>query len=91
VTEVEAFVDGRLAEGADYIKVLIEDGRVLGFDVPALTEDLVREPVLVAHDRGVKVVAHAFTRAAAATAVRAGVDRLTHVFLDQPHTDEFVQ
>lgn len=90
IDEVEKFVDDRLAEGADYIKVLIEDGHVLGFGVPALSEDMVREAVRVAHDRGVMVLAHAFTLEATLAAVDAGVDGLTHVFLDQPHTSELV-
>lgn len=34
--EVSAFVDDRISEGADYLKVLIEDGQVLGGSVQGI-------------------------------------------------------
>jgi predicted amidohydrolase YtcJ len=40
--QVAAFVDDRVAEGADYLKAWLEDGRVLECSVPSLEPALVR-------------------------------------------------
>ena len=84
--EVTAFVDGRISEGADYLKVLVEDGRVLGGSVPVLDESLLAAMVRAGHARGKVVLAHALTLAATARVAAAGADALTHLFVDAPHT-----
>lgn len=88
--QAQGFVDGRIAEGADYIKVLIEDGRTLGASLPTLTPDLVAATVRAGHARGKMVLAHALTVAATQVALDAGVDGLAHLFVDQPHSDELI-
>ena len=88
--EVGAFVDDRISEGADYLKVLIEDGRVLGGSVPVLDESLLVAIVRAGHRRGKLVLAHALTLAAAARATAAGADALTHLFVDAPPTAELI-
>ncbi|MBS1676306.1 MAG: amidohydrolase family protein [Actinobacteria bacterium] len=89
--EVPAFVEGRIAEGADYIKVLVEDGHVFGDSLPTLDPGLVAATVREAHARDRMVLAHTMTVASATQAVDAGVDCLTHLFFDRPHTDELVE
>ncbi|WP_329060082.1 amidohydrolase family protein [Amycolatopsis sp. NBC_01480] len=89
--EAQAFVDGRIAEGADYIKVLIEDGHTLGTSLPALAPDLVDAVVRAGHERGKMVLAHALTVAATEIALDAGADGLTHLFVDQPHTPQLIE
>lgn len=88
--QAQEFVDGRIAEGADYIKIMIEDGQVLGTSLPALRPEVVAATVRAGHERGKLVLAHAMTLAAVEIALDAGVDGLTHLFLDQPHTDKVV-
>ncbi len=88
--EAEAFVADRVAEGSDYLKVVLEDGTTTGRPCPSLTADTVRALVLAAHAHGLLVVAHALTQAHALLAVDAGVDGLAHLFLDEPPTAEFV-
>jgi imidazolonepropionase-like amidohydrolase len=88
--EVGAFVDHRIAEGADYLKVLVEDGRVLGGSVPVLDESLLVAMVRAGHARGKLVLAHALTLAAAVPVAAAGADALTHLFIDAPHTAEVI-
>ena len=90
VREVPGFVADRIAEGADYLKVLIEDGRLLGGPVPVLAQDVLEAAVREAHANGLKVLAHALTIEATERAVDAGVDALTHLFVDAPHTPRIV-
>jgi len=93
VAEVPAFVEGRIAEGADYIKVLVEDGHVFGSDplLPTLAPELVAATVEESHARGKMVLAHVMTRQTVEQVVDAGVDGLTHLFFDRPHTNALVE
>jgi imidazolonepropionase-like amidohydrolase len=85
------FVDDRIAEGADYIKVLIESGKTLGKDVPVVGESIVKAAVVAAHRRGKKVIAHALTVDTTREALAAEVDGFAHLFVDGPHTPELVE
>jgi imidazolonepropionase-like amidohydrolase len=78
-----AFVDARLAEGADYIKIMFDDGHLFGGDLPNLTDELLRATVQATHARGKLAVAHVTARREAYAAVEAGVDGLAHVFVDE--------
>lgn len=91
VDEVPAFVEGRIGEGADYIKVLVEDGHVFGDSLPTLDPELVAATVREAHARDRMVLAHTMTVDSATQAVDAGVDCLTHLFFDRPHTDQLIE
>ncbi|WP_409181688.1 amidohydrolase family protein [Amycolatopsis sp. VS8301801F10] len=90
--EVAAFVEARIAEGADYLKVLVEDGRLFGSDtLPRLAPELVAATVRESHRRGKMVLAHAMTAETAGQVVDAGVDGLTHLFFDRPPTAELIE
>lgn len=85
-TDIDAFVAARIAEGADYIKLIIEDLGAYG-DVqrlPTLGDVQVGALVEATHARGRMAVAHVSTLASARMAVAAGVDGLVHVFGDAP-------
>ena len=71
------FVADRVAEGSDYIKIVIGSP---GADHDQATVDAL---VAAAHEHGKQAVAHASSYAAVAKAQQAGVDVLTHVPLDQ--------
>ncbi|MDI9938742.1 amidohydrolase family protein [Rhodococcus sp. IEGM 1351] len=88
--DASAFVAARVAEGADYIKLLIDDGTALGHDVPTLGEDVARAIANAAHDHGKMAVGHVTSLAGAEQALRAGVDGLVHMFFDRPPTDEII-
>jgi len=77
--QAQRFVDTRVAEGADYIKIVAEAPGDGGPDQPAMTA-----LVDASHRRGKKVVAHAATPGAYAMAIDAGADILTHIPLGQP-------
>ncbi|MCP2168234.1 amidohydrolase family protein [Goodfellowiella coeruleoviolacea] len=91
VAEVPAFGEARIAEGADYLKVLVEDGHLVGSSLPSLAPELVAAVVRAGHARDQLVLAHATTTETAGQVVDAGVDGLTHLFFDRPHTDELIE
>ncbi|GAA1549979.1 amidohydrolase family protein [Brevibacterium picturae] len=89
--QASAFVDARLAEGADYFKIVIDDGASQGLSLPALTPDTVHALVQAAHSAELKVVAHALTAREVTIALDAGVDGLAHVWADVPESAESQQ
>jgi imidazolonepropionase-like amidohydrolase len=83
--QAKRFVAKQVANGADYIKVFIEDGSTIGF--PGLP--VVEQPILLAaidatHEHGKLAVAHVSTAEGASRAIASGVDALGHLFLDAP-------
>jgi imidazolonepropionase-like amidohydrolase len=76
------FVTDRIAEGADYIKLIID---TLGPDQATLDA-----LVVASHRHGKLTVAHATTTAAYDMALRAGVDMITHAPLDRRLTESAV-
>lgn len=90
--EAAEFIAARVAEGADYIKVMVEEGSVLGAPgLPMLTNATLCRAVSEAHKHGKIAIAHALTLAATEQAVAAGVDGLSHVFIDRLFTEEIVR
>lgn len=83
------FIDDRVAEGADFIKIIVEDPRVPPH--AALDGDTVRAVADAARKQGRLSIAHATSLTAARTAVDAGVDVLTHAPLDRPINAELAQ
>src|SRR5271169_2888233 len=89
--EAAKFIADRVAEGADYIKIFIEDGTVLGTPgLPTLNNETLLAAVSEAHRYGKMAIAHVTTAAATQQAIAAGMDGLAHVFFDRPHTPELV-
>ena len=90
--EVRKYVDAIVAGGADYIKILVEEGSVFGHPgLPQLSNAMIQEAVSAAHDHGRMAIAHALTVSTTERVVRAGVDGLAHIFIDRPHTAAIVQ
>ncbi|MFF1818201.1 amidohydrolase family protein [Kribbella sp. NPDC058245] len=82
--DAERFVADRIADGADHLKIFIEDGTAAGHPMPLLAPETIKALVAAAHDRGLKAIAHTMTRSATWTAVNAGVDGLAHAPADGP-------
>src|SRR6266545_1818885 len=74
--DVQAFVDARIAEGGDYIKIIYEHA------FPTLTKQQLEDVVAAAHRRNRLVVVHVTTQRDARDAIAAGVDGLAHIFAD---------
>jgi hypothetical protein len=70
----DAFVAARLAEGSDYIKIIVEPSRA------TLDPATVRALAAAARRRGRLAVAHVTRATDAEMALRAGVDGLVHVW-----------
>lgn len=87
--DADPFVSARVAEGADYIKIIVEDPAVMGS--AALDVERVTALVAAARARDLLVYAHVTTAAAMRIAVDAGVDVLTHVPIDDVLDDALVE
>lgn len=73
------FVAERVAEGSDYIKILVEDAKIPG--TRALAADTVGALVVAAHQAGLTTVAHVVSADTMTTAVSMGADVVTHTAL----------
>ncbi|KAK4504326.1 hypothetical protein PRZ48_005242 [Zasmidium cellare] len=73
--EAAEWVQKRIAEGSDYIKIIA--------DVPGPDQKTMNAVVAEAHKHGKKVVAHAASYAPFNMALDAGVDIVTHLSLDK--------
>jgi imidazolonepropionase-like amidohydrolase len=78
-------------DGADYLKIMIEDGSLVGLDLPVLSRPTVRALTYAAHRQGKLAVAHVLEQSRAADVVRDGVDGLMHLFVDEIAKPNFVQ
>ena len=85
--DAPAFVDARIVEGSDYIKIIREDsgaGRL-----PTLDSATIAVIVREAHAKGKLVVAHAGSERAARMVLGAGVDGLVHMFIADTVSSDF--
>jgi imidazolonepropionase-like amidohydrolase len=79
--EAQAFVDARITEGSDFIKIVLEAG---GHGIGAMNSlDIATATALIeaAHRRGKLAVVHVSTEKDARAALEAGADALVHLFL----------
>ena len=83
--QAQAFVDARIAEGSDYIKIIY--GTVKRF--PTISKAVLEAVVAAAHARGKLAVAHIESLETASEAVAAGADGLVHLFVDRQPDPEF--
>jgi imidazolonepropionase-like amidohydrolase len=89
--EAEAFVAARLAEGSDYLKIMIEDlAPLFGPEIPALSRATVQALTQAMHSRGMLAVAHVTEQSRAFEAIEDGVNGLEHIFVDAPADSSFV-
>ena len=79
-----AWVDARLAEGSDYVKIVYDPREGGPLDQATMTA-LAR----AAHDRGVLAVAHTLSEQRAREAIAAGVDGLAHLFIGASAGSDF--
>jgi len=91
-TDIQAFVGERLGEGADFIKLIVEDMSAYpgAPPLPTLAPEQVSAVIEAAHAGGRLAVVHASTLGDARHAIEAGADGLVHVFADQPADPAFI-
>jgi imidazolonepropionase-like amidohydrolase len=89
--EAAQFVDARLKEGSDYIKIIYEDGEPFGVKFTPISKETLAAVVVAAHERHKLAVVHVSKRERAREALATGADGLVHVFVDQPIDDALVR
>ena len=83
--EAPAWVDARLAEGSDYIKIVYEprDASGMGAPFPSLDSATMAALIAATQARGRLAVVHVSRLVAAHDALQAGADGLVHVHADR--------
>jgi len=92
-TGAKQFVNRQVENGADYFKIMIEEGTVMNAPgLPLISKKVMKVAVDEAHTLGKIAIAHVLTAEAAKTAMSIGVDGLAHLFIDRPlWTAELIQ
>jgi imidazolonepropionase-like amidohydrolase len=90
-SDAQAFVDARIAEGSDYVKIIYDDLSSLGRKVPMLDKRTLRGLVAAAHARGKLAVVHVLSEWQARDAIEAGADGLAHLFTGATVSPDFAQ
>ncbi len=87
--QAQAFVDDRIAEGSDLIKIIYED---FGGEMPRLPKATMEAVVKAAHARGKLTVVHAGEGPGAIRdALETGADGIAHVFINGVAAPDFGQ
>jgi len=89
--EAQAFVDARIAEGSDYIKIVYDDLSSLGRKQPMLDKRTLKAVVDATHARGKLAVVHILSEWQARDAIEAGADGLAHLFTGATVSPDFAQ
>ncbi len=80
--EAQAFVDARIAEGSDYIKIVYDDGHTYGIKFATIDKPTLKAVVEAAHARRKLAVVHIGDLAGARDAIDVGANGLVHLFVD---------
>jgi imidazolonepropionase-like amidohydrolase len=78
--DAQAFIDARIAEGSDYIKLVYEHGKAFSLKFSSLTKEDLRALIAATHKRNKLAVVHISTLEGARIAIDAGADGLVHLF-----------
>jgi imidazolonepropionase-like amidohydrolase len=92
--DVQSFVDARIAEGSDYIKIIHDDGSTWPWKhaaVNMLPNSTMRALIEAAHKRGKIAVVHVLSEQQARDAITAGADGLAHLFIGEMVSPDFAR
>jgi imidazolonepropionase-like amidohydrolase len=89
--EAAAFVDARIAEGSDFLKIIYDDLATLGMSVPMLDRPTLTALIAAAHERRKLAVVHVLTEAQARAAIEARADGLAHLFFGATVSADFAR
>jgi len=87
--EAQEFVDARIAEGSDFIKIIYDDGIAYSLSMPTLSKATLSAVINAAHKRGKIAVVHAATLQNCIDVFEAGGDGLAHLFFNDAFDPEF--
>ncbi len=88
-TDIPSYVDARIAEGSDFIKIIQDDGSAYRLARPTLSDAQVAALIQAAHARGKKAVIHAALLKNCLNAFNAGVDGLAHLYFEDAFDPQF--
>ena len=89
--QAAGWVSDRVAEGSQFIKVVIEDGSLFGRAIPTLDREIVVAVIAEAKRHGLLTITHTHTLEGARMAIESGTDGLAHLFLDQVADEALLQ
>ena len=89
--DAPAFVDARLAEGSDYIKIVYDDGHTYGTRFATIDSATMQAVVRAAHARNRMAIVHIGDLAGARAAIQSGANGLVHLFVDSMPDAEFAR
>jgi imidazolonepropionase-like amidohydrolase len=91
--EAPAFVQARIDEGSDYIKIVFDDGSAYGPNVKikSLTPEVTKALIQSAHKNDKKALIHIASFQQAKTMTAQGADGLVHIFIDQVADAAFIE
>lgn len=88
--QAKQFVKDRHKEGANHLKIMLEDGTLTGPAIEVLSDATIAALTKEARKRGMLSMAHITRQSTALDAVSNGVDGLVHVFVDELITEDFL-
>ncbi len=86
--EAPGFVAARKEEGADWIKIIWEDGRTFSAVIPTLDRETIAAVIEAAHAEELLAVIHVSTLEHGLAALAMGVDGLVHIWGDEVIAEE---
>ena len=89
--DAQSFVDARLAEGSDYIKIVYDDGRAYSLTVATIDKQTLKALIDATHARRKLAVVHIGDQGSARDAIEAGADGLVHLFADRAPDADFAK
>jgi len=89
--EAAAFVNDRIDEGSDFIKIVYDDGSELGMSIPTVSPETLEAVIAAAHDRGMLAVVHIHAYEHACRTVERDADGLVHTFIDKLPDDRLAE
>jgi imidazolonepropionase-like amidohydrolase len=87
--QAQEFVDARIAEGSDFIKIMLDDGSAYGMPRPTISNETMAAVIRAAHLRNKLAVIHAATLQNCIDALNAGVDGLAHLYFNNASNPDF--
>jgi imidazolonepropionase-like amidohydrolase len=88
--DAQAFVDARIAEGSDYIKIVYDDGAAYAMQIATIDRTVLGAAIDAAKTRSKLAVVHVGSAQGAHDAIAAGASGLVHIFADAPADAAFV-
>ncbi|MBX9901274.1 MAG: CIA30 family protein [Burkholderiaceae bacterium] len=90
--EAAGFVQERVQEGSDYIKIVFDDGSAYGpsTKIKTLAPEVTRALIASAHDQHKKALIHIASLQQSKLMVEQGADGLVHMFIDQVADADFI-